>query len=230
MEQHSVQSAYLKNFVSKGKVWSYNKESKLYVSKAPSKCTIEKDFQPEELEKLQNKEIETIAIRKMRDMAGGQNLSEQEIKVIMHWTALHCIRSKNYRENSGFSYVEDYHSLMNIEKLFLPYYRYVYEYKCTSGDYFITSDNPVIELNVDDFTVRVMAWSPIKAFLFSPKDGLLSHELLSFPMMVNSMHYASCYREIYSHTKELPIIEYMSICEQWGIVQQLEDMVFKIQK
>ena len=112
MDQHHVQKAYLKNFVAKGKLWVFNKKTGEYCPKPASQCTTEENFQTIQLEKLQNSTIERPGIQNLRKITSDENLSEDDIGIILYWTALHSIRNKNYRENSGINYDSKFDELL----------------------------------------------------------------------------------------------------------------------
>lgn len=225
MNQHHIQEAYLKNFADKGKLWVFNNMTESYSSKPASQCTIEENFQSDQLEKLQNATIESPGIQKLRKLVSKGNLSDDDIKTILYWTALHTIRNKNFRGNSGLNYQSDFDELLNTEKLFTNYFRYIFIYSCNQNNFFITSDNPIIEFYIGDKILRVLTWSPQKAILFSPIDNYPSHEV-EFSEMVNSMLLAGSFAEIYSNNKNLPIKKYKENIEEYNLKPKTENTLF----
>lgn len=228
MNQHSIQKAYLKNFESKGRIWVFDKISGNKVAKPASQCAAENNFQSELLEKLQNYEIENPGIKKLRNMASDYVLTEEDITKIMYWTALHVIRSKKFRKNSGIDHELDFRELYQTEKLFSGYYRNIFTHTCSGSKFFITSDNPIVEFTVDDHMLRVLVWSPVKAFLFSPINDFPVHQEVEITEMINSMMYSSSYEEVYSNHNQLPLDKYEDNIQKWNLTPNFEKTKFII--
>jgi len=231
MNQHHIQKAYLKNFEHKGKIFVFNKSIQKFHLKPAKECTAETNFQSEYLEKFQNLEIEDQGIRKLRKIVSDSSLNEEEINQIMYWTALHAIRNKNFRMNSGLSYELAFQNLFNTEKLFSNYFRTIFRYSCINKkEFFITSDNPIIDYKVGEHIFRILTLTPKTALLFSPIDKRPTHIDLSFPDIVNSMLFSSCYKEIYSDRNTLDIDSCKKHKELYNLDYNWEEIRFKIKK
>lgn len=229
MNQHHIQEAYLKKFESSDRVWIYTRHSDKFDQKPASQCTSEEDFQSEYLEVFQNREIESPGIKKLRKLTTEHSLTEDELSQVLYWTALHSIRNKNFRTNSGLDYNSKFNELLETEKLFSNYYRVIFRYNCVENEeFFITSDNPIIEFTVGNCILRVLTLSPKMALLFSPIPDHPVHASISFPEMVNSMLYASCFDEIYSNTKDLQIDNYKNNMNLLNLYPVWENTEFTI--
>ena len=228
MNQHNIQKAYLKNFESNGKIWVFDKKSGNRVAKSANQCSSENDFQSEILEELQNREIESPGIKKLRSMASDHFLTEDDITKIMYWTALHLIRNKKYRKKSDLNHELDFRETFQTEKLFSSYYRNIFAHTCSDSEFFITSDNPIIEFTVGQHMLRVLVCSPTKAFLFSPIDDFPVHQELGATEMINSMMYSSSYEEIYSNHNQLPLEKYKDNIRKRNLIPNWEKTEFSV--
>ncbi len=228
MNQHSIQKAYLKNFESNGRIWVFNKKTGNCVAKPADQCSSENDFQSEILEELQNREIESPGIKKLRGMAFDHVLTEDDITKIMYWTALHLIRNKKFRKESDSNHELDFRELYQTEKLFSGYYRNIFTHTCDDSKFFITSDSPIIEFIVGQHMLRVLVWSPTKAFLFSPIDDFPVHQEVEVTEMINSMIYSSSYEELYSNYNQLPLEKYKDNIRKWNLIPNLEKTEFTV--
>lgn len=230
MNQHHIQEAYLKGFCVNGKVWAHDKYTQKSSPRPVRRCTNEEDFQSEQLEDFQNRMIESPGIKKLRKLISDDNISDDEFEIIMLWTALHCIRNEEFRNATGNDYTHSFYSLLKTEELFSNYYSHCFKYRCDEGKYLVTSDNPIVEFTVGEYYLRILALSPHELVLFSPIDGIPTHQEVEFSDMVNSMLWAGSFRQVFSNQRTLPIPSYEQNIRNWNLEPVLETMKFKIMK
>lgn len=228
MNQHSIQEAYLKKFCVNGRLWAYDKKLKAALLKPASKCTTEEDFQSEFLEILQNDIIENPGIKSLRKLLDGKTIDSTDYEIVRYWIALHIIRNKKYREIVGNNYELDFNKLLDIEKTFSNYFRYCYLCKCDKEKYFITSDNPILELTVGNEEVQILTLSPDKLILLTPIDDTVHHNEVEFTELINSMIWANAVNQVFSNRKELPISEYENNTDKLNLNAVLEKSQFKV--
>jgi hypothetical protein len=204
LKQHSVQEAYLKKFEDKGRIWAHDKVGVKPSHIPAKKCTMEIDFQNYELESLQNNSIEKPAISVIRSLNSGDELREDQALKLFAWSELHLIRNQNFRTKSEINYNQQYDSLLDAERKFSLYYNCVSVYNCNEHEFFITSDNPILELCFGGIMIRMFVISPKVLVMMSPREGFPTTEI-SFTEMVNSAIYANRYKYIFSHKCKLPL-------------------------
>jgi hypothetical protein len=151
----------------------------------------------------------------------------------MHWLSLHHIRNQNFRKNSGLPHEDRFEELLSIEKRFAQNFKYFFRYQCSDREFFITSDNPVIDFWVSSpyrHLVRVLTWSPHEAFVFSPIDSSKPprRQDVSFPTLINTLLYGSCYKEVYSSKKDVDVQSYVENLDLWNTDYRLQNMSFEI--
>lgn len=228
MNQHHIQEAYLKIFCENGRLWAYDKKSKVASLKPASQCTVEDNFQSKFLEVLQNDTIESPGVKSLRKLLDGKTISATEYEMVRYWTALHTIRNKKYREIVGEKYETDFNKLIEIEKIVSEYFRYCYIYKSNDDKHFITSDNPVVEFTVGNEIARILTLSPDRLLLFSPIDDTISHNEVEFTELINSMLWANSFNQVFSNKKELPIIKYENNIKRFNLNAMFETTQFII--
>jgi hypothetical protein len=204
LKQHSVQEAYLKKFEDKCRIWAHEAIDVKPRHIPAKKCTMEIDFQNYELESLQNNNIEKPAIDVIRSLYLGGQLNESQAMKLFAWTELHLIRNQNFRSKPEINYADEYYSLLEVEQKFTNYYNCISTYNCEEGEFFITSDNPVLELCFSGVIVRLFVISPKTLVMMSPRNGFPETEI-SFTEMVNSTIYANKYKYVFSDKQELPL-------------------------
>lgn len=228
MNQHNVQEAYLKNFETKGQIWVIEKKTGNIKRRPAGQCTAEEDFQSYELERFQNDKIESRGITKLRKIDSEESLTNEDATAILNWTALHSIRNKRFREESGIDYNDKFYELLEIEIKFTYNFRFFYTYKCQDDKFFISSDNPVLDFTIGQNYLRILPWSPSKLIVFTPIDDKPIHSNVEFTEMTNSMIFSKTYEEIYSHKKELPLNRFRKNVKRWNLEPQFEEMQFKL--
>ena len=204
MKQHSVQEAYLKKFEDKCRIWAHESIDMKPRHIPAKKCTMEVDFQNYELESSQNNNIEKPAIDVIRSLYLGGKLNESQAMKLFAWTELHLIRNQNFRSKPDVNYADEYDSLLEVEEKFTNYYNCISIYNCEEGEFFITSDNPVLELFIGGVIFRLFVISPKTLVMMSPRSVFPETEI-SFTEMINSTIYANKYKYVFSHKQELPL-------------------------
>lgn len=204
MKQHSVQEAYLKKFEDKCRIWAHEEIGVKPRHIPAKKCTMEIDFQNYELESSQNNNIEKPAIDVIRSLYSGEKLNQRQAMQLFSWTELHLIRNEKFRSKTEVNYSEEYYSLLELEKKFTTYYNCISTFMCDEDEFFITSDNPVLELFFSGIIIRLFVISPKILVIMSPINGIPETEI-SFTEMVNSTIYANKYKYVFSDKQELPL-------------------------
>lgn len=227
MKQHGVQEAYLKKFEEKGRIWSYGKVGDKPRHIPAKKCTMEIDFQPEKLDSIQNNNIERPAINIIRSLYQGEGINDEQALKLFAWSELHLIRSQKFRSHETVDYNEEYELLLDVENKFSFYYNYVSVYKCTEDEYFVTSDNPVLELSINEITIRIFVISPQMLVMMSPKSGYPTTEI-NFTEMINSSIYANRYEYVFSHKKSLPLETFEKNAKKYSLTGKMKNQHFGI--
>lgn len=227
MNQHSIQGAYFKSFRNAdGKVWVYPKEGGDRFQKPTSWCTAENDFQSEALERAQANIIELPGIKALRSLLSPSGLSELEYDLLSQWSALHILRNQRMRsalKEAGKDYEKEFPNEFEMELLFSKgYYTHAKVYTCSGSNFFVTSDDPVVEFSCSDHCVRFFVVSPQKLVQLSSRDGMFSHEQECFEDVVNSMILSKAFKHIYSHRDDVDINKYKRIADKWGMIPRLE--------
>ncbi|WP_350997565.1 hypothetical protein [Shewanella sp. TB7-MNA-CIBAN-0143] len=204
MKQHSVQEAYLKKFEDKCRIWVHEATDMKPRHIPAKKCTMEVDFQNYKLESSQNNNIEKPAIDVIRSLYSGGKLNESQAMKLFAWTELHLIRNEKFRYKPDVNYADEYYSLIEVEEKFANYYNCISTYNCEEGEFFITSDNPILEIFISGIIVRLFVISPKTLVMMSPRSGFPETEI-SFTEMINSTIYANKYKYVFSHKQELPL-------------------------
>jgi hypothetical protein len=228
MNQHSAQKAYLKSFEDKsGRLWVYSKSGGKPFPKPAGECAAEEDFQSKDLEFYQQRMIETPGIKALR--AEG-SLTDLEYEQASLWMALHIIRNAKARRElfkSAEEYEQRFPLELEKERLFANYYTNVYTHVCDDPKFLITSDNPVIEFQCDDFFMRCCPLFPRKVILFSPHSGKLDHEA-GLEEFINAMVWGATEECIYSHRKDLAVERLQAFTQAYGLDVLVEDISFTI--
>src|SRR5713101_364493 len=214
MNQHHVQEAYLKLFEDEtGKLWVYPKNGGKPLHRPTKQCTVEENFQSDELELFENRFVETPGIKAL--CATGF-LSESENNSISSWMALHILRNQKLFE-SREDYDTRFKPEFEKERVFSGYYRFVFTYwPADDSHFFLTSDNPVIEFTVGDHLVRCCSISPQKMILFSPINDRPTHEL-RIEDFFNAMVYANAVEEVFCHRGDVSLEKLKGLTETCGI-------------
>ena len=227
-EQHRIQEAYLKGFEDgTGKLWVYPKNGGKPYYRPAGQCTTEENFQSNALEFLQNRLIETPGIRALRET--GQ-LSEGQYHAISRWMALHILRNKkSLRElfQSGTDWERQFTQELEVERLFAGYYRFAFICELDGdNDYWLTSDNPVIEFAIGEDMVRCCSISPKRMILFSPVDDVPTHEL-GIKNFFNAMVWANSDQYVFSHKNNVSIKRLQDDAKIFEMAPRLESIQFK---
>jgi hypothetical protein len=235
MKQHHIQKAYLKPFSSSNLVYVYEKNSTSKPYKKPIKSiTTEEDFQSLGKEREQNRLIErpgALALRKLFDK--NDNLNDEDVNVLLNWLALHLIRNQSRKEllfSSTKEYEQGLYIAVESELKWLSKFSIIDIYSVGIGEYFITSDNPIVEVCVKNKIFFAMPLSPSKAVLLTSDGERPIHEELSFPDSLNLMMYASCHKQIYSNRNDLPIQKFEDLAKKWNMIPIAQEMLFTEKK
>jgi hypothetical protein len=168
MNQHSFQKAYYDLFCDAGgMIWVYPKEGGKSFRKPTSWCTAETDFQSASLEKAQANFIESPGIKALRNLTEGKQ-SESEYNFTLQWIALHLIRNQKMRDmvmKDGEDYERQFPEEFEKEVLYLKS-RYTAAYSFKTSNFFITSDNPIMEICCSEQRLLFFAFSPQIFFSF----------------------------------------------------------------
>lgn len=232
-EQHQIQKAYLKLFAENNYLCVYDKNSGLQKQpKTTNSRTTEVNFQSAEKEKFQNEVIENPGIRALRKLLLGKDeLNERDKKSILSWVSLHSLRSAK-RRKPLFPTKEEYESrfddTLKIEQYFFNKMVTLEIKVCSGDDYFITSDNPVKEVEIEGKYYALIPLSPKEVMvLTNQEEKYPTHNEISFPEMANAMQVGGCYQECYSNRKDLPFDALKIICIKYNLIPELENMPFK---
>jgi hypothetical protein len=227
-DQHHIQEAYLKEFEDgTGKLRVYPKEGGKPFRRSAGQCAAEERFQSEVLEFLQNRMIETPGIRALRET--GQ-LSDSQFQSISLWMALHILRNqKAFRElfESSGDWEERFKQELEVERLFAGYYRFAFICELDGdNDYWLTSDNPVIEFAIGEDMVRCCSISPKRMILFSPIDDVPAHEL-GIKNFFNAMVWANSDRYVFSHKNNVSMKRLQDDAKIFEMAPRLESIQSK---
>jgi len=226
-DQHHIQEAYLKAFEDKtGKLWVYPKNGGNPLYRPAKQCTTEHDFQSDALELLQNQMIETPGMRALRET---HQLSDVQHKSISLWMALHILRNeKSFRELfQSQDWEQRFKQELETERVFSGYYRFVFICEL-DGDinYWLTSDNPVIEFRIENQFVRCCSILPTKMILFSPRDDVPTHEL-GIKNLFNAIVWANADRYVFSHKNDVSIERLQRDATVFEIAPVLDNIQFE---
>jgi hypothetical protein len=221
--QHHIQEAYFKAFEDKkGKLWVYPKNGGKPLYRPAKQCTA-RNFQSDALEFLQNQLIETPGIGALRRKG---KLTEAQYASISLWMALHILRNeKSFRELfQSNNWEERFKPELEAERIFSGYYRFVFICELDGDiDYWLTSDNPVIEFRIENEFVRCCSISPTRMILFSPRDDVPTHEL-GIKNLFNAMVWANADQYIFSHNKHVSIEHLQQNATVFKIAPVLENI------
>jgi hypothetical protein len=227
-QQHHVQEAYLKSFEDEtGKLWVYPKNGGKPFRRSAGQCTAEENFQSDALEFLQNRMIETPGIRALRETG---RVSDSQYASISMWMGLHILRNQKslaqlFRSRADWE--QRFNQELQTERMFSGYYRFVFICELTEdSDYWLTSDNPVIELAIGEDLVRCCTISPKKMILFSPIDDLPTHEI-GIKALFNAMVWANAHEHIFSHKGDVSIEKLKEHAKAFDMFPREEDMGFE---
>jgi hypothetical protein len=227
MNQHEVQEAYLESFrdTKTGKVWVYSKAAGSKTPKSTKHCAAKTDFQSAQLEKAQNDIVESPGIKALKQLQRSGGLSDAEYHLISQWTALHLIRNAKMRQvfsEAGQDYETRFSGEFEMELAFTKsYFSLVSTYTSVGANFFVTSDNPIMEVKCSEHFVRLFVLSPQKLVQFSSVTGTISHEQESMEDFVNSMLWAQS-SEIFSHRGDVDTAKLQVIAEKWNAIPRLE--------
>lgn len=217
MNQHQIQEAYLKAFVgSDNKLWAYIKSLIMQPIKvAPLNCTVLKDFQSIDKEEFQNIYIEMPGIKSIcKLMKNGAEITNSEMEMIFNWIALHSIRNQKAREiyfKDKAEHENKFDKIYALENKYLQSFNICDTYTIYKKDeFFITSDNPVFEVNFKGLLVLILTLSTTKAICLSSHGKRPIHQSMPFSESINTILNANCINEIYSNQENLPISKYES--------------------
>ncbi|MGO3346467.1 MAG: hypothetical protein ACTIM4_14645 [Marinomonas sp.] len=217
----------MKKFEEKGRIWSYGKVGSRPRHIPARKCTMEVDFQPEELDSIQNNNIERPAIKIICSLYQGEGINDEQALKLFAWSELHLIRNQKFRSQETVDYNKEYELLLDVENKFSSYYSYVSVYKCTEGEYFITSDNPVLEIFINEIIIRIFVISPQMLVMMSPNSDYPITEI-NFTEMINSLIYANRYEYIFSHKKSLPLETFEKNAKKYNLTGKMKTQHFGI--
>jgi hypothetical protein len=220
MELHNYQEARLKLFEDKfiNKVWVFPKNAARPFPLSASKITVETDFQTPDLESFQQK-IETRAARALREPGKWK---PEDYDAISEWAVLHLIRNRKSRKEF-FSSPKDFNNRFISEfkkELTISRNRYpnVDIYGCKPDRFLITSDHPVVELQVHgerDY-VRCFEKSPQIIILFSERTRPPEFEI-AIEDFFNAMVYAVADQFVFSHRRDVCVETLKRIKEKFDI-------------
>jgi len=234
VNQHGVQEAYYKSFRDRGQIWVYPKVGGQAFRKPISWCTAESDFQSAELEKAQDKLIENHGIKAIWHLLKPGRLSEQQYKILLGWIALHLTRTPKTR-NTLFQTSQDYERDFSVEFTrqllgLRSSYAVADVYTCDSPKFLITSDNPVLEFDVErgGKSILILPISPSRFVQLSSDGRRWRHEERSVEELVNAMIWASAFKYVFSHRGDADITKCKGIAERFDIAPVLETQSFQL--
>jgi hypothetical protein len=223
MNQHSIQRAYFNTFCDNGLLWVYSKSDGRKIRKPASSCTSESDFQSLELEQTQAKTIESPGIVALRNLLVAKTLSESEYQMASRWCALHILRNQRMRGHFGNRYETQFSEEFRKESLFSTvFFKFLNVHTCSGSNFFITSDDPVIEFSCDGHLIRFLIISPQKLIQFSSQNGGFGHVEESFENVVNAMVWSKALNHVYSHRGDVDIANLKTIAGKWDMIPRLE--------
>ena len=233
MKLHSIQQAYFKPFVTDaktGKLWVYPKNGDRKFLKPSSWCTAEDAFQPRVLEHEQNAIVEAPGIIALRKLSSPSVLSAEEYHRISQWAALHTIRNKKMRRELGEAYQEQFRDEFEKELLFTKaQYPVAYTYRATKQRFFITSDNPVVEVKIPNGPqLRLLVITPRMLAVFAPCVGKFTPDDHSVEDYVNSVVWAFSFEYVYSHKSDVDIERFKQVAVEYKMIPVFESQQFLI--
>lgn len=226
MEQHNYQEARLKPFEDKriNKIWIYPKNGDRRFPRPASKVTVETNFQTGDLESFQEK-IETEAAPAFLKLG---NWDEEDYVKITKWAALHLIRNRKSRREF-FSSPKDFnHRFMSEfnKELAISRDRYpnVDIHKCTRGRFLITSDHPVVELQVpgESDYLRCFAKSPETLILYSAREKPPQFEI-PIEDYFNAMVRGLADQLVFSHRNDVNIQNLKKIANEFEMCPEIRE-------
>jgi hypothetical protein len=229
MKQHSIQKAYLKNFCVNGKLWVHEKSSKKSFSKLASKCTIEENFQSPEIEYIQNKLIENPGIKAINKLRMNKMLELSDYKYLLYWSSLHIIRSEKYRNTPEIKLNYNYQELIDTEIKFCEYFTFYLRFNCGPGNFFLTSDDPIIELIINKSILRLFPISPSELSVFSSveQDIIFPGSVVE---LINSTIWLKAYKHVFSNQRVLPYLSYEANIIKYKINEFLVHQIYGLKK
>jgi hypothetical protein len=234
MNQHGVQEAYYKSFRDKGEIWVYPTVGGRAFRKPISWCTAETDFQSKELEKVQADIIENHGIKAIWHLLKPGRLSEQQYKILLGWIALHLTRAPKVR-SSLFQTNEDYEREFPVEfsRQLLGLrssYAVADVYTCDSPKFLLTSDNPVLEFDVErgGKSILILPISPSRFVQLSSDGRRWRHEERSVEELVNAMIWRSAFKYVFSDRGDVDIANCKETAERFCGAPVLETQSFQL--
>ena len=228
MEQHGVQEAYYKSFRDRGQIWVYPKLGGPAFRKPISWCTAETDFQSEPLEKAQANTIENHGIKAVWHLLKPGRLSHEQYELLLKWMALHLTRNPKAR-TTFFESNQAYEREFPVEfsrQLFglQSSYAVADVYMCNSPQFLVTSDNPVLEFDIEHGgkSILIVPISPSKFVQLSSDGRRWHHEERTVEELINAMICASAFKYIFSHQGDFSITRCKENAESFNIVPVLE--------
>lgn len=211
-------------------IWVYPKEGGKPFRKPTSWCTAETDFQSTALEKAQADFIESPGIKALRNLMEGKQ-SESEYNFTLRWIALHLIRNQKMRDTvvkDGEDYEKRFPEEFEKEVLYLKS-RYAVAYSFKTSNFFITSDNPIMEICCSEQRLLFFAFSPQIFFRLSSEQGELTHGTESFEDFANAMTWSAAHKFIFSNRNDIEIDKYIAIASKREMIprQETERVILK---
>ncbi len=194
-----------------------------------AQCTAEIDFQSAFLEKAQANFIESDGIKALRNLSAGKH-SESEYNFTLQWIALHLIRNQKTRNElltGSENYEERFPEEFEKEVLYLKS-RYSVAYSFKTSNFFITSDNPIMEVCCLEQRLLFFAFSPQLFFRLSSEQGELSHGTESFEDFANAMTWSAAHKFVFSSRGDLEIEKYKAIADRREMIPKKETERIKL--
>ena len=227
-KQHSIQEAYYKSFRNGGKIWVYPKLGGKRFRKPISWCTAESDFQSPSLEEVQSKIIENQGIKAIWHLLKPGHLSEKQYEILLGWIALHLTRNQRAR-GTFFETNQDYEREFSAEFVrqlagLRSSYRVADVWTCNSPAFLVTSDNPIVEFDVERGckSILILPISPSMFVQLSSDGERWQHEKLSVEEFVNAMIWELAFKYVFSDRDRVDITEYTETAERFGFKPVLE--------
>lgn len=231
--QHSIQKAYYKSFRDGDKIWVYPKLGGPAFRRPISWCTAEGDFQSEILEKAQDTLIENHGIKSIWHLLKPGRIPPDQYETLLRWLALHLTRNQKARA-MFFPSNQDYEREFPIEfARQLAGLRSAYTvadvYTCNSPQFLITSDNPIIEFDVEcgANSILLLPISPSKLVQLSADGRRWQHEKIRVEECVNAMVCASAFNYVFSHRGDVDMRKCREAAEQISANPVLEKHWFE---
>jgi hypothetical protein len=232
--QHSIQKAYYKSFRDGDRIWVYPKLGGQAFRKPISWCTAEIDFQSEPLEKAQDKLIENRGIKYIWHLLKPGRVPPDQYEALLRWLALHLTRNQKAR-GVFFPTNQDYEREFPVEFTrqllgLRSSYTVADVYTCDSRKFLITSDNPVLEFDVErgGKSLLILPIAPSKFVQLSSDGRRWHHEERSVEELVNAMIWASAFKYVFSHRGDFNITTSKENAESFNIVPVFETQSFQL--